>query len=242
MNARILKTVYVETARRLPNPTVDGSPRYTGNSYQIDLIAEGPVHPEYGWVVDYTDLKALFEPIYRQLDHRCLDDIPALRDDHEPEDIEAWINESLQPWPSWFAGVRVSLAVAPEFQPRLLPPDPRHDLPERLAFSFSAAQSLPQLPEDHPCRKLHGHSYQVEIAAEEKDKLETIARRLFQEFNNQYLNTLAGLEQATSEHIAARVWKTMTEEGASPLFVAIQETPSNRCHYFGGRLQSDLSA
>ncbi|NLN93921.1 MAG: hypothetical protein GX130_11530 [Candidatus Hydrogenedens sp.] len=234
MNLRILKTVYVETARRLPTPADDGTVRYSGNSYKIDLIAEGPVHPEYGWVVDYTDLKALFEPIRKQLDHQCLDDIPELRDSHEPREIEAWINSSLQPWPSWFAGVKVSFAVSPGFHPRRLPPDPRHELPARLAFTFFAAQSLPQLPEEHPCRKLHGHSYQVEIAAREDDELERIARLLFDRFDNRYLNNQPGLEQATSERIAARVWKTMLEEGLTPLCVVIQETPSNRCHYFGG--------
>lgn len=234
MNARILKTVYVETARRLPDPAPDGTVRYSGNSYQIDLIAEGPVHPEYGWVVDYTDLKALFEPIRKQLDHECLDDIPELRDNHTPEEIEAWINRSLEPWPSWFAGVKVSYAVEPGFQAFSVAPDPRHNLPGRLAFTFSAAQSLPQLPEEHPCRKLHGHSYQVEIAALETEQLESVAELLHDRFNNRYLNTLPGLEQATSERIAAQVWKIMEEEGLTPLCVVIQETPSNRCHYFGG--------
>ena len=29
-------------------------------------------------------------------------------------------------------------------------------------FRFDAAHSLPDLPEDHPCRRLHGHTYHVE--------------------------------------------------------------------------------
>lgn len=234
MKARIVKTVYVETAHRLFPASDDTEARYSGHSYRIDLMAEGTIHPAYGWVVDYTDLKALFEPLRKQLDHCCLDHIPALRGHHEPKDIEAWINESLRPWPDWFAGVRVSFAVQPGFHPVMLPPDPVQDLPARLAFTFSAAQSLPQLPEEHPCHNLHGHSYQVEIAGKAEALLEKTARLLFDYFDGRYLNTLPGLEQATSERIAACVWRMAEEAGAAPFFVAIQETPSNRCHYFGG--------
>ena len=40
------------------------------------------------------------------------------------------------------------------------------------SFSFSAAHSLPSLPEDHKCHRLHGHNYVVElcVAAHRIDK------------------------------------------------------------------------
>ena len=39
------------------------------------------------------------------------------------------------------------------------------------AFSFAAAHSLPQLPDGHKCRRVHGHNYEVlvELRSEELD-------------------------------------------------------------------------
>ena len=35
-------------------------------------------------------------------------------------------------------------------------------------FLFEAAQTLPCAPEGHKCRKMHGHSFKVEISVEGK--------------------------------------------------------------------------
>ncbi len=230
MKARIIKTTYIEAAYRDA-----GAPGgVSGNSYRIDLLAEGEVDPAIGWVVDYADLKNLFEPVRRQLDHHCLSDIPGLENNASPEGVQDWIEARLRPWPPWFAGVRVSLAAPEAFKAAFLPPDPVQSLPERLAFSFAAAQSLPQLPEGHPCRSLHGHAYQVELAADAS--LETLveaAKSIHASLNNTYINTLPGLEQATAERIAAWIWRRLTVEGCSPTLTAVQETPNNRCHYYG---------
>ena len=60
----------------------------------------------------------------------------------------------------------------------LLPPDEFERLPSRWSFSFAAAQSLPQLPESHPCHHLHGHTYQVEVAAEDLGTLPPLIEEL----------------------------------------------------------------
>jgi 6-pyruvoyltetrahydropterin/6-carboxytetrahydropterin synthase len=33
-------------------------------------------------------------------------------------------------------------------------------------FTFEAAQTLPYAPEGHKCRRLHGHSFKVEVSVE----------------------------------------------------------------------------
>jgi 6-pyruvoyltetrahydropterin/6-carboxytetrahydropterin synthase len=36
-------------------------------------------------------------------------------------------------------------------------------------FAFSASHELPELPPDHPCARLHGHNYEVEVVSESAD-------------------------------------------------------------------------
>ncbi|HQM99858.1 MAG TPA: 6-carboxytetrahydropterin synthase [Candidatus Hydrogenedentes bacterium] len=232
MRAQIIKTVYIEVARRL-NAQTDGPECYTGNSYRIDLIAEGPISEAVGWVVDYADLKSLFEPVYSMLDHHCLSDLPGLECDSSPEALEVWINRQLFPRPSWFSGVRVYPVEPGGFHLQRLEADIRAGLPDRYSFAFSAAQSLPQLPAGHPCRELHGHTYQLELACRNKAAMPSVGNALYTRLNGQYLNRLPGLEQATAERIAVWVWDYLETNGAEPIVVGVQETSNNRCYYFG---------
>src|SRR5258708_18736766 len=88
----------------------------------------------------------------------------------------------------------------------------------RKTFQFEAAHLLPRLPRSHKCRRLHGHSFKVEIVvagrcdpklgwlmdyAEISQKFNPLWRRL----DHVYLNKIAGLENPTSEVIALWIWK-----------------------------------
>lgn len=231
MKAQIVKTIYVEAAHYVNTP--DKADDYTGNSYRIDLFAEGDIDPNIGWVIDYADMKHFFEPVRKQLDHACLNEIPGLGEDTSPEAIELWIAEQLHPWPAWFAGVRVSIPQPKGFAATYLPDDTVLSLPARLAFTFSAAQSLPQLPVGHPCRALHGHTYQVELSPANAKFMEKTAEKIYEQLNDTYLNRVPGLEQATAERIAAWIWQFLIAKDIHPELVAVQETPKNRCHYRG---------
>jgi 6-pyruvoyltetrahydropterin/6-carboxytetrahydropterin synthase len=231
MKAQIIKTVYIEAARCITGAS--NNICFTGNSYRIDLVAESTISATIGWVVDYAELKNLFEPVRQRLDHHCLNDIPGLESDTSPSAIEAWINNELQPWPEWFSGARVYPPSPSAFSTQWLEEEPISCLPERLAFTFSAAQSLPQLPYGHPCRELHGHTYQIEIACIKNTALPRIAEMLFNQLHNRYLNQIQGLEQATAERIAVWVWMQLEKNDSGPIVVVVQETPNNRCYYFG---------
>jgi len=234
MKAQIIKTVYIEVARRLKDEKA-GFEFSTGSSYRVDLVAEGPVSDTLGWVVDYADLKAFFDPVYRMLDHHCLSDLPGLEDDSSAEALEAWLYRQLNPLPAWFAGVRVYPVAPDSFCLRRLEADIRAGLPERFSFAFSAAQSQPQLPAGHPCRELHGHTYQLEMACQDEKALPSIGNALYNRLNGRHLNRLPWLEQATAERIAIWVWDYLNANGAEPIVVGIQETSNNRCYYFGGQ-------
>lgn len=232
MKARIIKTVYIEAAVRIWSG--DGvTQSYTGSRYRIDLVAEGDISESIGWVVDYADLKNLFEPVRRRLDHHCLSDVEGLETDCSPRALQLWINAQLEPWPEWFAGVRVFPPEPNGFYLCNLAEEPEADLPARLAFSFSAAQSLPQLPEGHPCREVHGHTYTLEIACKGGRLPEKAAQDLYTMLHAQYLNVIPGLEQSTAERIAIWVWQILERQGVAPTLVGVQETPNNRCYYRG---------
>ncbi|MFA7692198.1 MAG: hypothetical protein GX117_10925 [Candidatus Hydrogenedentes bacterium] len=232
MTIQIIKSFHIEAAYKAYE--ADGSYRFKGNSYRIDLVAEGEIDPSNGWVVDYAELKQYFEPIRSALDHCCLSDIPGLEEDCSVESLEAWIHENLQsPRPRWFREVRVFPPEPSAFYVEKIPEEALSRLPERYRFRFAAAQSLPHLPEDHPCRVVHGHSYTVEFACSDTTGIEAAAHALFHELHDRYLNEVEDLEQSTAERVVLWIWRFLKEGHLHPIVVGVQETPNNRCYYYG---------
>lgn len=97
MTTEIFKVFHIEAAHRLPNvPAGHKCGRMHGHSFRVEIHIGGDVDPELGWVMDFADLKAKFEPLYRQLDHNCLNDIEGL-ENPTSENLAAWIWRRLKP-------------------------------------------------------------------------------------------------------------------------------------------------
>jgi 6-pyruvoyltetrahydropterin/6-carboxytetrahydropterin synthase len=93
---RIFKTFNIEAAHRLPNvPEGHKCARLHGHSFRVELHVEGPIDPVFGWVMDFGDLKARFQPLYDRLDHHYLNDIEGL-DNPTSENLARWIFERLR--------------------------------------------------------------------------------------------------------------------------------------------------
>lgn len=91
------KTFQIEAAHRLPNvPSGHKCARLHGHSWIIEVVIEGPVGEQTGWVMDYADLKAVFRPLYDQLDHNYLNEIPGL-ENPTSERLAIWIWDRLKP-------------------------------------------------------------------------------------------------------------------------------------------------
>lgn len=114
----------------------------------------------------------------------------------------------------------------------------------RKTFQFEAAHRLPRLPESHKCWRLHGHSFQVEIAvAGECDPalgwlmdyadISAAFKPLWEQLDHRYLNEVPGLENPTSEHIARWVWDRLQPGLPRLTEVVIAETCQSRCVYRG---------
>lgn len=115
----------------------------------------------------------------------------------------------------------------------------------RKTFQFEAAHLLPLLPKSHKCRRLHGHSFKVEIVVQgELDpKLGWVMdyadmtkafKPLWEKLDHRYLNEVRGLENPTSENIAIWIWKRLKPGLALLREVTVAETCTAKCVYRGG--------
>ena len=93
----IFKRFTLEAAHRLPNvPAGHKCARLHGHSFQVEVHVSGEPDAHTGWVMDFADVKAAFAPLFNQLDHNCLNDIPGL-ENPTSERLAIWIWEHLKP-------------------------------------------------------------------------------------------------------------------------------------------------
>lgn len=93
----IFKEFTFEAAHRLPNlPDGHKCARLHGHSFHVRIVVGGPLHPQYGWVMDFADIKAAFAPVLGRLDHYYLNDVPGL-ENPTSENIAIWIWRELKP-------------------------------------------------------------------------------------------------------------------------------------------------
>jgi 6-pyruvoyltetrahydropterin/6-carboxytetrahydropterin synthase len=93
----IFKVFTLEAAHRLPQvPAGHKCARLHGHSFRIELHVRGEPDPSLGWVMDFADIKRAFQPIYDQLDHHYLNDVPGL-ENPTSEQLAIWIWNRLKP-------------------------------------------------------------------------------------------------------------------------------------------------
>ncbi|MFO5907038.1 6-carboxytetrahydropterin synthase QueD, partial [Pseudomonas aeruginosa] len=69
----LFKEFTFESAHRLPHvPEGHKCGRLHGHSFRVAIHIEGEVDPHTGWIRDFAEIKAIFKPIYEQLDHNYL--------------------------------------------------------------------------------------------------------------------------------------------------------------------------
>ena len=93
----IFKEFSFEAAHKLPNvPAGHKCGRLHGHSFYVKIYVAGDVDPLTGWIMDFSDIKTVFKPIYDQLDHYYLNDIHGL-ENPTSENIAKWIWNRLKP-------------------------------------------------------------------------------------------------------------------------------------------------
>lgn len=115
-------------------------------------------------------------------------------------------------------------------------------------FTFEAAHRLPNLPADHKCSRLHGHSYRVILTVQgplDADRgwvqdfgdLKDAWKPVEAQLDHYYLNDIPGLENPTSEVLAEWIWKRVTQPLPGLSAVTVRETCTSGCTYREPRSQ-----
>ena len=111
-------------------------------------------------------------------------------------------------------------------------------------FSIEAAHWLPNVPADHKCRRMHGHSFQIQVHVRgpvdphlgwvmDFAEIKAAFAPVEDEIDHRCLNDVEGLENPTSENLARWLWKRLLP--ALPLLskIVVQETCNSGCVFAG---------
>lgn len=111
-------------------------------------------------------------------------------------------------------------------------------------FNFAAAHFIPNAPEGHKCRRLHGHSYEVEIAVRgpvdpqtgwliDYGAIDQLVKPVIAQLDHRTLNEIPDLENATSEILCGWLWRQLEDRLPHLFRISVAETCAAACHYFG---------
>lgn len=93
----IFKQFRFEAAHRLPNvPPGHKCARLHGHSFLVEVHVQGPVGERSGWVLDFADIAAAWQPLHAVLDHNYLNEVEGL-DNPTSELLARWIWRRLLP-------------------------------------------------------------------------------------------------------------------------------------------------
>lgn len=111
-------------------------------------------------------------------------------------------------------------------------------------FTFEAAHRLPNLPPEHKCSRLHGHSFRVRIWVSGRveegtgwvmdfGEIKALCQPVIDKLDHRYLNEIPGLENPTSERIAEWLWTRLRPALAQLSAIEVRETCTAGCRYSG---------
>ncbi len=102
-------------------------------------------------------------------------------------------------------------------------------------FEFASAHRLPHVPDGHKCGRMHGHGFAVvlHVPAPQGPLLEAAWAPLQQRLHHACLNDIPGLENPTSEHIAAWIWARLHPQLHGLSRVTVHETATCGAHFDG---------
>lgn len=112
------------------------------------------------------------------------------------------------------------------------------------SFTFDSAHYLPNVPDGHKCKNMHGHTYRLmvfvdgEIAQPDGwvidfADLKKIVRPIIDQLDHHCLNELPGLENPTSENLAVWLWNKTKPLLPALTKIELNETATSGVIYEG---------
>ncbi len=106
-------------------------------------------------------------------------------------------------------------------------------------FKFEAGHFLPAVPQGHACRRVHGHSYTVEVHVMgpidpvtgwvlDFHDLEAAVQPVIDQLDHRMLNDIPGLPNPTAECIGAWIWQRVQPVLPGLTTIVVWETSSAR--------------
>jgi len=111
-------------------------------------------------------------------------------------------------------------------------------------YHLEAARRLPNLPDSHPCARLHGHSFKIEVHVSgpldpelgwvcDFAELDAAWAPIKAALDHRCLNEVPGLENPTSERLAHWIWARLQPALPGLSQIVVQETEQSGCIYRG---------
>jgi 6-pyruvoyltetrahydropterin/6-carboxytetrahydropterin synthase len=111
-------------------------------------------------------------------------------------------------------------------------------------FTIEAAHWLPNVPQGHKCRRLHGHSFHIAIHVRgtidpllgwviDFADIKTAFQTIEDQIDHRCLNEVEGLENPTSENLAHWLWVRLRPVLPALSRVVVKETCTSGCIYTG---------
>jgi 6-pyruvoyltetrahydropterin/6-carboxytetrahydropterin synthase len=112
------------------------------------------------------------------------------------------------------------------------------------AFTVAASRRLTGVPSDHPCARLHGHTFQIRVTVrgpihpttgfvQDFAELQAAWAPLHEQLDHHYLNDVPGLENPTSERLAQWIWRALKPALPALASITIGETGDSTVTYRG---------
>jgi len=111
-------------------------------------------------------------------------------------------------------------------------------------FSFDSAHFLPNVPEGHKCKNMHGHTYRLRVFIKgaldpqlgwimDFKELKDILSPVIDQLDHRLINDIPGLQNPTAENITVWIWKQIQPMLPQLSKIELYETPTTGVIYSG---------
>lgn len=109
-------------------------------------------------------------------------------------------------------------------------------------FQIESARFLPNLPKNHPCANMHGHSFKIILTlvgdldpklgwVQDYHEISEVMKPLLAQLDHKVLNEVSGLNNPTSELLAKWIFENAKNKLPLLQSVTIMETAFTECRY-----------